>query len=153
MALDKVVDSAALDAGMALVADTIRAKAGTTDPLAWPDGFKAAVESITGGSPSVTDEIVTVAFSASNSDDAYHGLYGIIPSDSKYVVFVWCGSSSDAANNQLMVAFFQLFTESQFGRMLYTRWRNSNYDSQVNSASGYDLIINTGDEYRMVTIK
>lgn len=50
MALDKVVDSAALDAGMLLVANAIRAKAGTTDPLAWPDGFKAAVEGIqTGG--------------------------------------------------------------------------------------------------------
>ena len=50
MALDKVVDSAMLDAGMKSVADAIRAKAGTTDLLAWPDGFKAAVEGIqTGG--------------------------------------------------------------------------------------------------------
>ena len=50
MAFDKVVDSAALDAGMKSVADAIRAKAGTTDLLAWPDGFKAAVDGIqTGG--------------------------------------------------------------------------------------------------------
>ena len=49
MALDKAVDSAALNAGMAAVADAIRAKAGTTEPLAWPDGFKAAVEAISGG--------------------------------------------------------------------------------------------------------
>ena len=50
MALDKVVDSAVLDAGMKSVADAIRAKTGTTDLLAWPDGFKAAVEGIqTGG--------------------------------------------------------------------------------------------------------
>lgn len=49
MALDKAVDSAALDAGMTAVADVIRAKAGTTDPLAWPDGFKEAVEAISGG--------------------------------------------------------------------------------------------------------
>ena len=49
MALDKAVDSAALNAGMAAVADVIRAKAGTTEPLAWPDGFKAAVEAISGG--------------------------------------------------------------------------------------------------------
>ena len=50
MALDKAVDSAALNAGMAAVADAIRAKAGNTDLLAWPDGFKAAVEGIqTGG--------------------------------------------------------------------------------------------------------
>ena len=49
MALDKVVDSAALDAGMTAVADVIRAKAGTKEPLAWPDGFKAAIEAISGG--------------------------------------------------------------------------------------------------------
>ena len=50
MALDKVVDSAVLDAGMKSVADAIRAKAGTTDLLAWPDGFKSAVDGIqTGG--------------------------------------------------------------------------------------------------------
>lgn len=49
MALDKVVDSAVLDAGMTSVADAIRAKAGTIEPLAWPDGFKAAIEAISGG--------------------------------------------------------------------------------------------------------
>ena len=50
MALDKVVDSAALDAGMTAVADEIRAKTGTTEPLAWPDGFRAAISGIeTGG--------------------------------------------------------------------------------------------------------
>ena len=50
MALDKVVDSAALDAGMTVVADAIRAKAGITNQLVWPEGFKAAVDGIqTGG--------------------------------------------------------------------------------------------------------
>lgn len=49
MALDKVVDSAALDAGMTAVADAIRAKAGTTNTLVWPDGFKAAINGIPGG--------------------------------------------------------------------------------------------------------
>lgn len=49
MALDKAVDSAMLDAGMTSVADAIRAKCGKTDPLVWPDGFKAAVEAISGG--------------------------------------------------------------------------------------------------------
>ena len=50
MALDKVVDSAVLDAGMKSVADAIRAKAGITNQLVWPEGFKTAVEGIqTGG--------------------------------------------------------------------------------------------------------
>ena len=48
MALDKVVDSAALDAEMTSVANTIRAKTGNTDTLAWPDGFATAIAGITG---------------------------------------------------------------------------------------------------------
>lgn len=49
MALDKVVDSAALDAEMTSVANAIRAKTGNTDMLAWPNGFLAAIAGITGG--------------------------------------------------------------------------------------------------------
>ena len=49
MALDKVVNSAVLDAGMTSVANAIRAKTGNADLLAWPDGFKAAIEAISGG--------------------------------------------------------------------------------------------------------
>ena len=50
MALDKVVDSAVLDACMKSVADAIRAKAGITNQLVWPEGFKTAVDGIqTGG--------------------------------------------------------------------------------------------------------
>ena len=49
MALDKVVDSAVLDAEMTSVANAIRAKTGNTDMLAWPNGFLAAIAEITGG--------------------------------------------------------------------------------------------------------
>lgn len=49
MALDKVVDSAVLDAEMTSVANAIRAKTGNTDTLAWPNGFLAAIAEITGG--------------------------------------------------------------------------------------------------------
>ena len=58
MALDKVVDSAALDAWVTSVADAIRAKAGTTGPLAWPDGFITAISGIeTGGGDSAASVI------------------------------------------------------------------------------------------------
>lgn len=63
MALDKVVDSAVLDAGMLSVADAIRAKTGDADPLAWPDGFAAAISGIEtgGGGVSLSDVDVYVA--------------------------------------------------------------------------------------------
>lgn len=46
MAYDKIVDSAKLDADLTMVADAIRARAGTTEPLAFPEGMKEAVEGI-----------------------------------------------------------------------------------------------------------
>lgn len=46
MALDKLVDSAALDASLTSVANVIRAKGGTSGTLAFPAGFVAAVEAI-----------------------------------------------------------------------------------------------------------
>lgn len=50
MAVDKLVDSNQLDADLTSVANAIRAKGGTSDPLAFPVGFVSAVNSIpTGG--------------------------------------------------------------------------------------------------------
>ena len=50
MATYKVVDADQLNADMTSVADSIRTKGGTTDALAWPDGYKTAIEAIqTGG--------------------------------------------------------------------------------------------------------
>lgn len=49
MALDKVIDSAILDAELLTVADAIRAKGGTSDVLAFPEGFVSAVEAIAAG--------------------------------------------------------------------------------------------------------
>ncbi len=46
MALDKLVDSAALDANLTSVANAIRAKGGISGPMAFPTGFVAAVEAI-----------------------------------------------------------------------------------------------------------
>lgn len=48
MATYKVVDADQLDADMSGVAASIRAKGGTTEQLAWPDGYKAAIAAIQG---------------------------------------------------------------------------------------------------------
>ena len=57
MALDKVIDSAVLDAGMTSVANAIRAKTGNADLLAWPDGFKSAIAGIETGDYITQDSI------------------------------------------------------------------------------------------------
>ena len=77
MALDKVIDSAALDAGMTLVANAIRGKTGTTDPLLWPDGFKTAVDGIQteeGGADSA-DSIIDRSITSITSNVAEVGQY------------------------------------------------------------------------------
>ena len=71
MALDKVVDSSSHDAGMTSVADTIRAKAGTTDQLLWPDGFKAAIEAIScGGGTGLQYDMGEFIFDADTASSA-----------------------------------------------------------------------------------
>ena len=49
MAYDKVIDSAKLDTDLTTVADAIRAKGGTTDPLSFPTGFADAISAIQAG--------------------------------------------------------------------------------------------------------
>ena len=70
MAIYKVVDAEKLDANLKSVADKIREKSGTTDDLAFPQGFKDAVDAISASSgggevvsscklPQVVDRTVT----------------------------------------------------------------------------------------------
>lgn len=49
MAIDKAIDSGVLDANLTTVAQAIREKGGTTQPLAFPAGFKSAIEAIETG--------------------------------------------------------------------------------------------------------
>lgn len=46
MAVYKVVDTEQLESEMTEIANTIRTKGGTTEKLAWPEGYKAAVAAI-----------------------------------------------------------------------------------------------------------
>jgi len=59
MALDKLVDSAQLDADLGDIADAIRAKGGTSAELSFPQGFVDAVGAIeTGADPTVANFVV-----------------------------------------------------------------------------------------------
>lgn len=57
MANYKAVDADQLEADLTSVADTIRAKGGTTDQMEWPEGYKAAVQAIETGKalPTLSD--------------------------------------------------------------------------------------------------
>lgn len=49
MAIDKLIDSAQLDADLTSVANAIRTKGGTSAQLAFPAGFVSAINAISGG--------------------------------------------------------------------------------------------------------
>ena len=81
MATYKVVDAEQLNADMSSVADSIRTKGGTTDALAWPDGYKTAIDSIpAGGAPSLQSKSVTYTSNGTNTitpDEGYDGLSSV----------------------------------------------------------------------------
>lgn len=72
MAVDKLVDSAQLNTDLTAVANAIRAKSGSSTPLAFPGGFVSEIGSIqTGGGEWTTDGIISGA--EPNGDIVYSG--------------------------------------------------------------------------------
>lgn len=85
MAYDKVVDSAVLDSTLTAIADAIREKGGTSDPIAF-DAMAAAIAAIEAGGGGAFRKSVTPSedilaknmFKESHYGDIYHNL-GVIP--------------------------------------------------------------------------
>lgn len=76
MALDKLVDSAQLDADLGDVADAIRAKGGTSAQLAFPAGFVSAIGDIQtgGGGSGLQYETGTITMTGSSKFSIAHNL-------------------------------------------------------------------------------
>lgn len=77
MALDKVIDSAKLDADLTSIADAIREKAGVSDSFAFPDGFVEAVSGISaGGGDNLATQIIEGTVTEINDNTATEiGIY------------------------------------------------------------------------------
>lgn len=76
MALDKVIDSALLDAGMKATADAIREKTGGAKPIQWTQsrGFADEIDGISTGTP-INNQNKTITQNGTyTADDGYTGL-------------------------------------------------------------------------------
>lgn len=69
MAVDKLVDSAQLDADLTSVANAIRTKGGTSGALSFPNGFISAVEAIE--TAQWTEQTVSTAGAVTQAIDPY----------------------------------------------------------------------------------
>lgn len=110
MATYKVVDADQLDADMTGLADTIRTKGGTSADLAWPEGYKAAVQAIETGKDvsSVTATAADVISGKVFVDSAGNVVTGtlepvirhesefVVSYDSQKRIYVDCGFTPDA---------------------------------------------------------
>lgn len=68
----KIVNAEQLEADLASVADSIRAKSGTSDKLAFPSGFKSAVDGIT--KSEIKNQNITIKENGTfTADEGYTG--------------------------------------------------------------------------------
>lgn len=134
MAYDKVVDSAALDAGLAQIAQAIREKGGTSASLAFPDAMAAAIAAIEsgGGLPSGVSALasgtVTPSEDAKSTLGITHNL-GAVPD-----FLVWWDTTDLSSTVESGVAYF--------GASLEKRVKASSTSTTVNnnhfSVHGYN---------------
>lgn len=73
MAVDKLVDSAVLDADLTSVADAIREKGGTSESLAFPAGFVSAIGDISGGGGKIASGSIYVQSEGTSLDIPLEG--------------------------------------------------------------------------------
>lgn len=143
MAIDKAVDSAALESDLTSVADAIRAKGGISDSLSFPTGMVSAINSISTG--------VTVQTASGSAKTSSRGLLTLNIGFQPDLIVLKVGTVSGYEFN-LNLALTEKWTSSKAG---CTSWYGDDYvyEAYVNSIGttstslyvyGYDSSWNSG---------
>lgn len=150
MAIDKAVNSVALEFNLTAVADAIRAKTGGSDPLAFPSGMVEAIAGISGGGSS--PEIVTVASACTNAVQARDLFQSLLGDNEKIALFKYLGEigASTTADQVLLFVCFDASYGPNIG--LWARWRNSSWNTQISMSESYDAKISSGDKFEKIVI-
>lgn len=101
MAYDKVIDSSALDANLASIAEAIRTKGGTTDQLVFPAEFISAIEAIEAGG-NIRIEQGSVTFSENTS-----GYKFVSDNPDIFIAYVEDDTKPEYSRSQYVWAFIQ----------------------------------------------
>ena len=97
MSVDKLVDSAQLDADLAIVASAIRTKGGTSAQLAFPAGFVSAIENIPSGGTSKNTQVVQGVTRTVSSTMTAIGAELPVSKTGKYDIY-WSGFRSNTSS-------------------------------------------------------
>ena len=139
MAYDKVIDSSALDANLASIAEAIRTKGGTTDQLVFPDGFISAIEAIqAGGGGGGGLDYGTITTTISSGIKIEHGL-GAVP---QALIFIALSPENVANTYNEAPLYFLLPKKGEASSRLFF-YRRAMQRAQL-SASGTNSLFGSG---------
>ena len=141
MAVDKLVDSAQLDADLTSVANAIRTKGGTSADLAFPAGFVSAVQAIPTGGGGWTE--FTAASGASGGKNVWDLLFPSRTTGNFYCAYLK-KDPADYQNNQFCGG---CELENSGGTGGFIRYRNGAYNGYGYVNNTYDAIIVAGDVF------
>lgn len=140
MAVDKLVDSAALDADLTSVADAIRTKGGTSAQLAFPAEFVSAIEAIEtgGGDPLEMARKIVDGTITSYVDDSL--------TDIKNYAFYNCSNMTEFKCHNVINGGKDAFTGTKVHKLALPRWTYYAGYALENNRTLYELDLT--DAYR-----
>lgn len=138
MAFDKVVDSAVLDTGLKQIADAIRAKAGTSDNLAFPTAMAEAIAAIEAGGGKMCFSTFTPSQNITPPYVFTHNL-GVVPD----FYLIWTKAISPGTNNLLRMSLICPEIDNTKTYLASLIYQLSTYDQQMGGVNGGYLVTNS----------